>query len=413
MGFADYLSRNPTGKPPPPPTDEDKNFVINTINDITFALIKNSLAPNGASVSKADKKQVNYNDVIIPLQKHGERKNASCLKQHRNQSLCLTTNSLSFAYSNLNSFNSKLIAITTQKNPLKETFQIPIKKRFRAPNKKLQMEQSIPSTKLLINLSTQTDYISNKGKGLDAIDESKHEDLFPSYSDTPTPLYRENLNKVSNEEFIAEASSKELKPIIDLVTAQNWEDPKKVNRLYYKIHRDLSITPTNCLIYDNRMVIHRKLKHLVLDAIHYKHPGQVGRLPLAKLVWWPHIHSEMVAKSQACKSYTDKGENLKTLIPKSQLGSLPPLTGTNQEIHMDFAVPIPFKENTQNNYILVTVDRLSRYPHFETFRNCETETDLDYHERSCKQHGIPRSIRCDHAQAFKATEFEIFAKTKT
>ena len=59
MGFADYLSRNPTGKPPPPPTEEDKKFVINTINEITFALIKNSLAANGASVSKADKKQVN------------------------------------------------------------------------------------------------------------------------------------------------------------------------------------------------------------------------------------------------------------------------------------------------------------------------------------------------------------------
>ena len=58
------------------------------------------------------------------------------------------------------------------------------------------MEHSVPSTKILINSSTQTDYISNKGKGLDAIDESKHEDLFPSYSDTPTPLYRENLKKV-------------------------------------------------------------------------------------------------------------------------------------------------------------------------------------------------------------------------
>ena len=68
--------------------------------------MKNSLAPNGASVSKADKKQVNYNDVIDPLQEHSERKNASCLKQHRNQLLCLTSNSPWFVNSNLNSFNS-------------------------------------------------------------------------------------------------------------------------------------------------------------------------------------------------------------------------------------------------------------------------------------------------------------------
>ena len=61
------------------------------------------------------------------------------------------------------------------------------------------MELSFPSTKILINSSTQTDYISNKGKGLDAVDVSKHEDLFPSYSYTPTPLYREKLNKEFNE----------------------------------------------------------------------------------------------------------------------------------------------------------------------------------------------------------------------
>ena len=76
------------------------------------------------------------------------------------------------------------------------------------------MELSIPSTKLLINSSKQTDYISNKVKGLDVVDESKHEDLFPSHSDTPTPLYRENFNKVFNEEFIEEASSKDLKQLL-------------------------------------------------------------------------------------------------------------------------------------------------------------------------------------------------------
>ena len=105
------------------------------------------------------------------------------------------------------------------------------------------MEQSIPVSKTLTNSSTQTDHFSNKCKSLDANDGSKHEDLFPSYSDIPTPLYREILNKVFNEEFIAEASSKELKPIIDLVASLNWEDQKNVNPLYYKIRRDFSVTP--------------------------------------------------------------------------------------------------------------------------------------------------------------------------
>ena len=79
---------------------------------------------------------------------------------------------------------------------------------------------------------------------------------------------------------------------------------------------------------------------------------------------------------------------------------------------MDFAGPIPYKNNTQNNYILVTVDRLSRYPHAERFKNCDTNTAMEYIENYCKVHGIPRSIRCDQAQAFKAKEFDIFCKNK-
>ena len=151
---------------------------------------------------------------------------------------------------------------------------------------------------------------------------------------------------------------------------------------------------------------------MVLQTVHSKHPGQAGMLALAKLIWYPHIHSEIVAQAQSCKHCIEKGKNLKPLIPRTNLGSLPTLVEPNEEIQMDFAGPILFKNNTQNNYILVTVDRLSRYPHAEIFNNCDTNTAIEYLESYCKIHGIPRSIRCDQAQAFKAKEFDIFCKNK-
>ena len=123
-----------------------------------------------------------------------------------------------------------------------------------------------------------------------------------------------------------------------------------------------------------------KLKLLVLDTIHHKHPEEVGMLALAKLVWWPHIHSEIVAKAKACRHCTDKGKNLKALMSKNQLGNLTKLKERNEEIQMDFAGPIPYKNSTQNNYILVTDDRLTRFPHAETFHNCDTETAIEYLE---------------------------------
>ena len=258
------------------------------------------------------------------------------------------------------------------------------------------------TSKTVKSSSTQTEYTTNKGKGLDPIDPTKHSELFTAYNDLPTPLYRLNLTKVFNEELLSEASQKELKIIMDYVKTENWEDLKKVNPLYYRIRRDLSVTPTNCLLYDNRLVIPSRLKQVVLDTIHHNHPGQAGMLALAKLIWWPHIHSEIASKAKACRQCIDKGKNLKSLIPKTKLGQLPSLIEPYQEIQMDFAGPIPYKNTTQNNYILVTVDRLSRYPNAELFHNCDTETAIDYLEQYCKIHGIPRSIRCDQAQAFKA-----------
>ena len=46
MGFADYLSRNPSGEAIYP-SDEDENFVINTIDETKFTLLRTALSPNG------------------------------------------------------------------------------------------------------------------------------------------------------------------------------------------------------------------------------------------------------------------------------------------------------------------------------------------------------------------------------
>ena len=82
----------------------------------------------------------------------------------------------------------------------------------------------------------------------------------------------------------------------------------------------------------------------------------------------PRIHSDFVAHAQSCRDCTDKGKNLKSLIPKTQFEKLPPLSEPNEEVQIKFGGPIPFKNNVQLIYIPVTVDRLSRYPHAELFK---------------------------------------------
>ena len=52
------------------------------------------------------------------------------------------------------------------------------------------------------------------------------------------------------------------------------------------------------------------------------------------------------------------------------------------------------------------------FPHAQVFKDGDTETALNYLSEYCQFHGIPRPIRCDQPQAFKALEFETFCKNK-
>ena len=85
------------------------------------------------------------------------------------------------------------------------------------------------------------------------------------------------------------------------------------------------------------------LKQLVINSLHQTHPGQTGMLRLADLVWFPRIHREVTAKAQSCGDCIKKGKNLKPLTPKNFLGILPKLSEPNEEVQLDFAGPIPFR----------------------------------------------------------------------
>ena len=170
--------------------------------------------------------------------------------------------------------------------------------------------------------SWQTDIESNKSKRLSAIQEHKHAEIFTAIDHLPTPEYRQNLMRVFKEEFLAEHSKRNLGPINDTVTNKDWLSLKKANPIFYKIRRDLSVKPTGYFLFDNRLVIPSKLRPLVLQTIHSKHPGQAGKLALARLVWYSNIHSEIVAQAQSCKHCIDKCKNLKPIIPRKNLGTL-------------------------------------------------------------------------------------------
>ena len=157
-------------------------------------------------------------------------------------------------------------------------------------------------------------------------------------------------------------------------------------------------------------MVPKSLKQMVNDSLQQTHPGKLGMRRLVDLVGFPCI-----PPAQSCPHCIGhcikNSNNIKPLQSKSNLGTLSKLWKPNEE--MDFAGLLTFQEHKVDCYFLGTVDRLTRYPHVQVYKNCDTETALIYLEEYCGFHGIPSSIRCDQAQAFKALEFEIYVKIKT
>ena len=298
-------------------------------------------------------------------------------------------------------------ALLSALNPQVETFQVPIQKRYRAPN--------TTKTKMMTNqletntIATQTDETSNIGLGRQPLDEKEEFNPIPELDYQNTPNYLKQLHRVFGENFIAEATRNDphSKNLLQIIEDKNWDLLKHFSRYWHSLKRDLSTTPAGCILYDGKMYIPTQLRKLIMNSIHRNHPGQSGMMHLANMIWFPRIHREIVTLTKNCQPCIKIGKNLKPIIPKSHLANLPPLYEPNEEIQMDFAGPI-IDEQNNDSYILASVDRFSRYPHAKVYHNCDTDTAIKYLEKYIKFHGIPRNIRCDQAQAFKSRQFEIF-----
>ena len=59
-------------------------------------------------------------------------------------------------------------------------------------------------------------------------------------------------------------------------------------------------------------------------------------------------------------------------------------------------------------YILVAVDRFSKWPTAQICKKTDTRTVLKFLMKYCSDNGTPQSIRTDHGSRFKSNEFKKF-----
>ena len=93
----------------------------------------------------------------------------------------------------------------------------------------------------------------------------------------------------------------------------------------------------------------------------------------------------------------------------TEINYLPPAEETNQEIQLDFIGPIRFKH--RRFYILLSIDRYSRWPAACICEAPTGKTAKNFLEQYITLNGLPQTIRTDKGTAFTGKKFRDFCKS--
>ena len=102
------------------------------------------------------------------------------------------------------------------------------------------------------------------------------------------------------------------------------------------------------------------------------------------------------------------GKSIKSDIPSTEKNHLPRLENPNEEIQLDFIGPITV--DNRRFYILLSMDRFSKWPAASFCTSTDGETAIKFLEQYIQLNGVPKTIRTDKATAFTGRSFRNFCK---
>ena len=121
----------------------------------------------------------------------------------------------------------------------------------------------------------------------------------------------EILQNLGNYTFAAQFEADDfLQKKINLVKKP---DATKINRLpalWREKFKCFSLDTNNFLYLDERLVIPKALRPVILRSLHYGHPGRDSMLVTVANVWWPRLHREVVGIAQTCQQCKTSRKNI-------------------------------------------------------------------------------------------------------
>ena len=205
------------------------------------------------------------------------------------------------------------------------------------------------------------------------------------------------LKAMTMEQIVtATGADKVLRGVRDAIKQNKWDND--IVKPVKAIKDELTITSKGLILRGPRIVIPQSRQQRAIDIAHESHLGltKIKALPREK-IWFPNI--DKLAKS-----------TLEKCLPCQAVGKpqqLEPLTMTRMPkgpweiVHLDLYGPLPSGE-----YLLVVIDRYSRFPEVEIVRSTKASTVIPKLDKIFAVHGIPSVIKSDNGPPFNGDEYK-------
>ena len=139
------------------------------------------------------------------------------------------------------------------------------------------------------------------------------------------PEHPLELNTLFNAKLVALLSEHD--PMLNSIVKalQTKVETVNANSQYFKLFTGYFNESYGLLYMDAKLVILFTLRNAMMKTLHETHPGQFGMKYLGQYIWWPHINRQIFFHGINCSECTKTGNNLKSVIPNSQISELPPV----------------------------------------------------------------------------------------
>ena len=353
IGLVDYLSRQPNQKAKII-TQYDEEFMVATISRIRDAITTIFSHSNKIPFQKqhhTSKCQLQANKTGVHSCKVS--KSSAHTPNASNNSLTTIAKVKNYNPKFISSFYchaNHLLKINTAPAPRIESQNLKLNSAT-TPNINVNNTSMSANESAQINPSTspQTPRVALRTKStpntnISASINNNQASPSPEHRDIELPrekIFEHNSNQLFIKSFLAVLTSKDavLKEIRDCGMQDDEARCKEVSHYIRSFWKDLHVK-SGCLCVDERVAIPNSIKDIVLESIHMTHPGSWGMISLSQYALWPYMHKEILAKTSDCVPYTEIGENLKTIIPKSKWHLHILCQEPNEKNQIDFGGPI-------------------------------------------------------------------------